>query len=273
MSKYDESFTCLPNTACSNNLFALLWRHVHEHRLQKYVCKSDKIPQKKRPDTEKVELTVGKCSEPLQGQIDQELPGPKCTRHPKTYVCVFSRLINAPIRVHFYSFYSLHFLAQYVYGWAFRHTASAAVLLPAASVHIRRPLELERTLNELPSYAFASVSPRNSEEGCVLRGPRNAWSVRPLRNCRLLSVRFRVGHVPAATAAASCPSRSRSAARAACSGSLAMMHQANASRLQLRANRCNLIMPFRTYGLRTHDFSTYESYVRTSVPMQLSLRV
>ena len=101
---------------------------------------------------------------------------------------------------------------------------------------------------------------------CVLRGPRNAWSVRPLRNCRLLSFSPRVGHVPAATAAASCPSRSRSAARAACSGSLAMMHQANASRLQLRAKRCNLNIPFRTYGLRTHDFSTYESYVRTSVP-------
>ena len=59
------------------------------------------------------------------------------------------------------------------------------------------------------------------------------------------------------------------AARAACSGSLAMMHQANASRLQLRAKRCNLNIPFRTYGLRTHDFSTYESYVRTSVPMPL----
>ena len=145
-------------------------------------------------------------------------------------VCVFSRLINAPIRVHFYSFYSLYFLAQYVYGWAFRHTASA----------------------------------------CVLRGPRNAWSVRLLRNCRLLSFSFRVGHVPAATAAASCPSRSRSAARAACSGSLAMMHQANASRLQLRAKRCNLNIPFRTCGLRTHDFSTYESYVRTSMPMPLS---
>ena len=144
-------------------------------------------------------------------------------------MCVFSRLINAPIRVHFYSFYSLYFLAQYVYGWAFRHTASA----------------------------------------CVLRGPRNAWSVRPLRNCRLLSFSFRVGHAPAATAAASCPSRSRSAARAACSGSLAMMHQANASRLQLRAKRCNLNIPFRTCGLRTHDFSTYESYVRTSVPMPL----
>ena len=144
-------------------------------------------------------------------------------------MCVFSRLINAPIRVHLYSFYSLYFLAQYVYGWAFRHTASA----------------------------------------CVLRGPRNAWSVRPLRNCRLLSFSFRVGHVPAATAAASCPSRSRSAARAACSGSLAMMHQANASRLQLRAKRCNLNIPFRTCGLRTHDFSTYESYVRTSVPMPL----
>ena len=81
-----------------------------------------------------------------------------------------------------------------------------------------------------------------------------------------------IGHVPAATAAASCPSRSRSAARAACSGSLAMMHQANASRLQLRAKRCNLNIPFRTYGLRTHDFSTYESYVRTSVPMPLSVR-
>ena len=105
---------------------------------------------------------------------------------------------------------------------------------------------------------------------CVLRGPRNVWSVRPLRNCRLLSFSPRVGHVPAATAAASCPSRSRSAARAACSGSLAMMHQANASRLQLRAKRCNLNIPFRTYGLRTHDFSTYESYVRTSVPMPLS---
>ena len=97
------------------------------------------------------------------------------------------------------------------------------------------------------------------------------WSVRPLRNCRLLSFSFRVGHVPAATAAASCPSRSRSAARAACSGSLAMMHQANASRLQLRAKRCNLNIPFRTCGLRTHDFSTYESYVRTSVPMPLSI--
>ena len=138
---------------------------------------------------------------------------------------------HLPIRVHFYSFYSLYFLAQYVYGWAFRHTASA----------------------------------------CVLRGPRNAWSVRPLRNCRLLSFSFRVGHVPAATAAASCPSRSRSAARAACSGSLAMMHQANASRLQLRAKRCNLNITFRTCGLRTHDFSTYESYVRTSVPMPLSV--
>ena len=94
---------------------------------------------------------------------------------------------------------------------------------------------------------------------CVLPGPQNAHRSPTLHK----------GHVPASTAAASCPSRSRSAARAACSGSLAMMHQANASRLQLRAKRCNLIMPFRTYGLRTHDFSTYESYVRTSVPMQL----
>ena len=68
MSKYDESFTCLPNTACSNNLFALLWRHVHEHRLQKYVCLSFKIPQMKQPDTEKVELTVGKCSEPFRAK-------------------------------------------------------------------------------------------------------------------------------------------------------------------------------------------------------------
>ena len=80
----------------------------------------------------------------------------------QSFSCAFSRLINAPIRVHFYSFYSLYFLAQYVYGWAFRHTASA----------------------------------------CVLRGPRNAWSVRPLRNCRLLSFSFRVGHVPAAVPAA-----------------------------------------------------------------------
>ena len=123
------------------------------------------------------------------------------------------------------------------------------------------------TLHKGPNWAF-----RHTASACVLRGPRNAWSVRPLRNCRLLSYSFRVGHVPAATAAASCPSRSRSAARAACSGSLAMMHQANASRLQLRAKRCNLNIPFRTCGLRTHDFSTYESYVRTSVPMPLRLR-
>ena len=110
---------------------------------------------------------------------------------------------------------------------------------------------------------------------CVLPGPQNAHRSPTL----VFRVRFpdpekrtAVLCGPHPGAAASCPSRSRSAARAACSGSLAMMHQANASRPQLRAKRCNLIMPFRTYGLRTHDFSTYESYVRTSVPMQLRSR-